>query len=247
MKLVVKWVIACLIIYVVFLIAKLPAVHVIAKVQLPPDITVSGVSGTIWNGQADTVTLQGLPIRDVKWQLAFWPLLTGTAAIDVDAGNIREVDDISVKGHVAISNGHVQGEDVQVFLPTRLVITSLPLPIPVNASGRFKISLQELDYTEQCQVLTGQGLWLKAKVQGTQQDIELGNFEANLKCENKEVVMTINEPNSFGLSAVAHIPSDLAFRINGRFKPDENLPEEVHQAAQFFGKKDAQGYYPVKF
>ncbi|GAC35300.1 type II secretion system protein N [Paraglaciecola polaris] len=247
MKSVLKWGVVCLTIYVAFLIAKLPAAQVISRVQLPDEITVHGVSGTIWNGHATIVTVQGLPIHDVNWQLAFWPLLTGSASLDVNAGNIREMEDISIDGHVVISNGRLQGEGVQVFLPTSLVISSLPLPIPVNASGRFKIALQELDYTEHCQALTGQGLWLKAKVQGTQQDIELGNFEADLKCDNEEIVMTINEPNSFGLSAVAHIPSSLAFRINGRFKPDPALPTEVHQAAQFFGKKDTQGYYPVKF
>lgn len=247
MKSVLKWGFICLIVFVVFLIVKLPAAQVISRVQLPPEVTVHGVSGTIWNGHAASVSVQGLPIHDVNWQLAFLPLLTGTASLDVKAGNIREVEDISFDGHIAISNGRLQGEDVQVFLPTSLVITSLPLPIPVNASGRFKIALQEVDYTEHCRVLEGQGLWLKAKVQGTQQEIDLGNFESSLKCENEEVVMTINEPNSFGLSAVAHIPSSLAFRINGRFKPNEDLPSEVHQAAQFFGKKDAQGYYPVKF
>ncbi|WP_339767694.1 type II secretion system protein N [uncultured Paraglaciecola sp.] len=247
MKLVLKWGITCLVIYAIFLIAKLPAAQIISRVQLPPEVTVHGVSGTIWNGHASTVTVQGLPVHDLNWELAFLPLLTGKASLNLKAGNIREVEDISLDGNVAISNGRVQGEDLQIFLPTSLVISSLPLPIPVNASGRFKIALQELDYSEHCTAMTGQGLWLKAKVQGTQQDIDLGSFETTLKCENKEIVMTINEPNSFGLSAVAHIPSSLAFRINGRFKPDDALPEEVHQAAQFFGKKDAQGYYPVKF
>jgi general secretion pathway protein N len=247
MKLVFKWGAICLTIYIVFLIAKLPAAQLISRVELPEELSIHAVSGTIWNGHAGTVTFEGIPVKNVNWELAFLPLLTGTVSADIKAGNIREVDDISLEGHVALSSSRIQGKDIQVFFPTSLVITSLPLPIPVDASGRFKIALQEVDYSEHCEVLTGKGLWLKAKVQGTQDEIELGNFEANLKCENEDVVMTINEPNSFGLSAVARIPSSLDFTINGRFKPDPSLPDEVHQAAQFFGKKDSQGYYPVKF
>ena len=83
MKSVLKWGFICLIVFVVFLIVKLPAAQVISRVQLPSEVTVHGVSGTIWNGHAASVSVQGLPIHDVNWQLAFLPLLTGTASLDV--------------------------------------------------------------------------------------------------------------------------------------------------------------------
>ena len=77
-------------------------------------------------------------------------------------------------------------------------------------------------------------------------NIDLGNFDAYLSCENGDVLLEINEPNSFGLSAVARVPHDLKYSIRGKFKPDPNLPNEVHQAALFFGQADAQGYFPLK-
>jgi general secretion pathway protein N len=39
----------------------------------------------------------------------------------------------------------------------------------------------------------------------------------------------------------------MQFKIEGRFKPEASLPKEVHQAAQFFGQADADGYFPIKF
>jgi general secretion pathway protein N len=247
MKLIFKWGFLCLLVYVVFLIIKLPAVQVLSRLPLPEDIQLNGVSGTIWNGQAQQLLVRGLPIEQLSWQLAFLPLLTGTGQVYVDGGNIRQMDEISVKGNISLANGQLQADNLQLYLPTAWVIASLPLPVAVNASGRFKLVLQELDYSDHCQVLNGKGHWLKAQVQGNKRPIVLGNFEADLSCVNQDVVLTVNEPNRFGLSAVARIPADLTFSVSGRFKPDPDLPPEVHQAAQFFGQKDAQGFYPLQF
>ncbi|MFQ3196360.1 MAG: general secretion pathway protein N [Paraglaciecola sp.] len=247
MKSLLKWGFPCLLVYMVFLIIKLPAVQVLARLPLPEDIQLNGVSGTIWNGQAQQLLVRGLPIEQLSWQLAFLPLLTGTAQVYVDGGNIRQMDEISIKGDISVAKDKLQADNLQLYLPTDWVIASLALPIAINASGRFKLVLQELDYSGHCQILNGKGHWLKAQVQGNSQPILLGNFDADLSCVNQEIVLTVNEPNLFGLSAVARIPADFNFNISGRFKPDDELPQEVHQAAQFFGQKDGQGYYSIRF
>lgn len=247
MKSVFKLGFLCLAVYVVFLIIKLPAVQVLARLPLPEDIELKGVSGTIWNGQAQQLLVRGLPIEKLSWQLDFLPLLTGTVHVYVDGGNIRQLDEISIKGYISLAKDQLQADNLQLYLPTDWVIASLALPIAVNASGRFKLVLQELDYSNHCQVLNGKGHWLKAEVQGNEQPIMLGTFDADLSCVNQEIVLTVNEPNRFGLSAVARIPADLTFTVSGRFKPDSDLPAEVHQAAQFFGQQDGQGYYSLQF
>jgi general secretion pathway protein N len=60
-------------------------------------------------------------------------------------------------------------------------------------------------------------------------------------------VLHVKQPNRFGLTAKATIPANMQFKIEGRFKPEASLPKEVHQAAQFFGQADADGYFPIKF
>jgi len=49
-----------------------------------------------------------------------------------------------------------------------------------------------------------------------------------------------------GLSRNARVSGMRNISVTGRFKPDASLPEEVHQAAQFFGQQDAQGYREIK-
>jgi general secretion pathway protein N len=249
MKSILKWGSVCFVVYIIFLVVKIPATQVLAKLPLPPELRITGVSGTIWSGQAQTVIYQGLPIDNFKWSLSFLPLLLGDVSADVTGGNLRQVDQISINGHINVSETHIQAEDLNIYVPADLIMLMLPLPIPVQAEGRFKVSLAELDYdlTTGCQTIDGKGQWLNAKVAGVNKLIVLGNFDASLTCENSQILVKVKEPNSFGLTAQVNIPANMKFKVNGRFKPSDNLPKEVHQAALFFGNKDSDGYYPIKF
>lgn len=249
MKSALKWGSLCLLVYFIFLIIKLPAVHVLSKIQLDKGMGLNGVSGTIWNGHAQSLYISGVPVTDVDWSLSFFPLLVGKISLDIKAGNIRDTEQISATGFVQLSfSGHeIHAQEFLVYLPTKSVLSLVPLPIPVKADGRFKVQLDDLDYSNGCQTLSGQGQWLNASYTNANKEIDLGNFDADLSCKGTNILLNINEPNSFGLSAEATIPANMKFKIAGRFKPDANLPKEVHQAAQFFGKPDDNGYYPIKF
>lgn len=242
-----KWGSLCLVVYFIFLIVKLPAVHVLSKIPLPQGVNVSGISGTIWHGHAKRAQVNGLPINDLNWSLSFFPLLLGEMSLDIKAGNIRQVDQISATGWISFSGQRLQAENILAYVPSNLVISLLPLPIPIQADGRFKVQLNEVDYETGCRTFSGKGQWLNANFSGATGVIELGNFDADLSCQDGNVVLNVKQPNSFGLTAKATIPANMQFKIEGRFKPDPNLPKEVHQAAQFFGKTDADGYYPIKF
>jgi len=247
MKSVLKWGSLCLVVYFIFLIVNLPAVHVLSKIQLAKGVSVSGISGTIWNGHAQRAQVNGLPINDLNWSLSFFPLLLGEVSADIKAGNIRDAGEISATGLVSLSGQRVQVENLLAYLPANLAINLLPLPIPIKADGRFKVQLDEVDYAAGCQTFTGNGQWLNANFTGVTGVIELGNFAAVLSCQDRNIVLDVKQPNSFGLTAKATIPINMKFKITGRFKPQVSLPKEVHQAAQFFGKADADGYYPIKF
>lgn len=247
MKSVLKWGSLCLVVYFVFLIVNLPAVHILSKIQLAKGISVGGISGTIWNGHAQRTQINSLPVSDVNWTLSFFPLLLGEISAQLKVGNIRDVEQISANGYISFKGQHLEVENLLAYIPTDLVISLLPLPIPVQADGRFKVQLDEVDYEAGCQKFTGKGQWLDANFTGITGVIDLGNFNANLSCENGSVVVDVKPPNRFGLTAKAIIPANMNFKIIGRFKPEASLPKEVHQAAQFFGKADADGYYPIQF
>lgn len=249
MKSTLKWGLFCLIIYAVFLVVKLPAVHVLSQLTLPSQVKLSGVSGTIWQGKAQQVSYMGLPLENVNWSLSALPLIWGEVNANVKGGNFRQAEQIALNGHISASQSAVTAQDLTAYIPAYIAMAALPLPLPVKAEGRFKINLAELnyDYATGCEQLTGDGQWLNAKVAGVKKLIDLGNFKANLGCEKQQVLVKVKQPNSLGLDAQVNLPANMKFTVSGRFKPADSLPKEVHQAALFFGNKGSDGYFPIKF
>ncbi|BDX04589.1 type II secretion system protein N [Planctobacterium marinum] len=236
------------ILFLVFLLVKLPASQLIPRLPLPADISLKGISGTVWDGHADQVVVKGLGINNVDWQLSFLPLLIGKAALELDAGSARDSEQISIKGDVKLSVSGISAQNLTLFAPTPLLMAQVELPIPVDASGRARINIENFDYhkTDGCSTLTGTGSWLNAGVAGFNGQVQLGNFEASLHCDNGPIEITTAADNSLNLSAKAVVQHNGKFSVNGQFKVSDNLPKEVHDAAKFFGRTDAQGFYQIK-
>jgi general secretion pathway protein N len=233
------------IVYCVFLVAKLPAEQILQRVNLPSNINITGVSGTLWSGRARQVNYQGLAIQDVKWQLSALPLLWGAVWLELDAGNDRRADQISIQGEIATKLTNpmvVSSDDFLVYLPTDQVLANVSLPLPVMAGGRFRVTLQELDFDQQCEALNGTGEWLNASVMGTQGSIPLGVFKADLSCTEGAINAIVAEPNMLGLSLNAKVKSMRDITVSGRIKLDPQLPQEVHDASQLFGQPGSDGY-----
>ena len=67
----------------------MPAIQVIGRVDLPKNVSISGVSGTLWTGKAQTIVVNGLPINNVNWELSPLALLIGKVSAHVKAVQIR--------------------------------------------------------------------------------------------------------------------------------------------------------------
>lgn len=232
--------------FLIFLIAKLPAAQVIPRLPLPDNIVISGVSGTIWEGNADQFIYKGLLISDADWRLSFLPLLLGKASFEVDAGSQRDPDQISIKGNIGIKASGVFGDTMKIYAPAPLLLASVQLPVPVSASGRVVVDINQVDYGfEGCQSLSGKGQWLKGTVAGLQQQIALGDFEASLTCENGPIMATTDPNNMLDLTGTATIPHRGRIVVTGTFRIPPDLPDEVRAAASFFSNINSQGIYTI--
>ena len=246
MKSKVSWIIGGILAFLLFAIAYIPAVQVIGRLSLPNNVSISGVSGSLFSGKAQTVVVNSLPINNVKWELNPLHLLLGKAKLDLKAGNIRDKNDIAFEGPVTtglFSQNTVNTENFTLYLPVDRVLAQVRLPLPVNAGGRFKVSLNNLTFGPACESLDGTGDWLNATVAGTQGPIDFGTYSATLRCEGEDIGIMVNEPNLLSLSMDAVIPTNMKnIRVSGQFKPDASLPNEVHQAARLFGTPNNSGF-----
>jgi general secretion pathway protein N len=75
--------------------------------------------------------------------------------------------------------------------------------------------------------------------------ITFGNFDANLGCEGEQFAIQVQPENKLNLDAKVLLSVDGKYKIDGRFKPSDDMPKEVHQAANFFGAADEQGFRKI--
>ncbi len=247
-----KWALLALLVYVIFLIAKLPASQVLYRFDLASNMSLEGVSGTIWQGRAATLINNGIEVENLKWDVSFSSLLLGNIDADVSGGNLRASEKVSFTGTLGASLfdlHHVHADNFTLYIPANMILAQVNLPIVADATGRLKLAIDSLSYPSQCEQLQGRADWRNAGIEGIQgmpQPLDLGNFSAQLSCVEQDIALDIKEPNRFGLNAQARVSKEFKISLEGKFKPDPTLPKQVLDAAVFFGRTDDQGYYSIK-
>ena len=89
MKKTLKLLALALVAYAVFLVLTLPANRVYQQFAelLPSSIKFYGLSGTVWSGKAELVTLASQQYRNASWQFQWADIIKGQALFDLDFDN----------------------------------------------------------------------------------------------------------------------------------------------------------------
>lgn len=232
--------------YLIFLVITLPASQIINRIALPPNISFAEPEGTIWNGRTSNLKYNGVLFNQISWEMAPLKLLLGRVELEVNVGsNRRNSQDIKIDGTVALGFSSFSVNNLTINAPAERLIGYFPLPVPLEAEGRFNVDIKEAEFTQHCQTIDAIGKWNNASVSGMAGMIDMGNFIADISCQQPNILVSIKDANLLGIDAVATINPKFNVSVQGRFKPDPSLPREVHQAAQFFGAPDGEGYFPL--
>lgn len=247
-----QWIVLIFVSYIVFLIAYIPASFVTGQIQenSKQQIRFVGVSGTLFSGAAQTLDYKGLRVNDIDWELSPLYLLMLKAKLNIDSGNIRDVEAISLKGTVTASLLNTQAlsaENAQLFIPAKTALSQMQLPVPVIASGRLRVDINNFDFDQGCVALDGKGSWLNASIDFEQLQTKLGLFEANLSCQSPDFVLQILPDNILSLDAKIRLQLDGKFFPEGTYSIPDNLPPALKQGAVFFGDETSPNNYRIVF
>jgi len=245
-----QWFLLAILTYLLFLIAYTPASLVTGYAQSLSNKQVSfaGVSGTLFEGKAEQLTVQGMQVSNVEWQLSPWSLLLLKAKLDVKGGALRNSNEVYLKGSVNTSLLNPQKfsmHNASVFVPTKTLLSQFKLPVFVTASGRFRVDVDKLYFDQGCSELSGQGNWLNAAINVNKKDIDFGTFEAKLSCNTPAFAVQIMPDNKLALDANLSIDLQGNYKINGKYAISDDLPAEIQEAARFFGKPQGNGEYII--
>jgi general secretion pathway protein N len=120
-------------VFLISLLVLLPAQ--IVSFCLPASVTVGSLTGSVWNGGADSLVVNGRPLGAFQWHLRPFQLFIGRLVFD---GELTSADG-SARGWVSLSfGGAAEVRDLEVSWP----LATLPVNVvPTGWSGELRTSL----------------------------------------------------------------------------------------------------------
>lgn len=218
-------------------VATLPASIVVSK--LPPQITVEGTSGSVWNGAATQASWQGTPLGALTWQAHPLSLLQGRADYSIELTR----DDGFVRGRVSASfgGGSVEATDVAMQMP----ITALSRTVAANAwRGDLDGTVQRARLENGWPVdLVARFKMSRLRPPGAQ--FEVGSYELNFDEAGSTPQKLTGRVRDLDAPMVVRgqleIQPNRSYTLQGEVAPKPGAPPEVANAIAFLGPADAAG------
>lgn len=220
--------------YSIFLIATLPAsvVYGWLKPQLH-FLSMQGISGSIWQGQATDIVYQQQSYGAIRWRLKPLRLLLGEFAV-----KWKLLDKtLTAKGKLDIHfDGDIRVYSTRIYIPLNK-LQSVTRDIPVVVDAELRLELRQMwlrnqkpaDVDATLRVLNLQSISPVVS--------EVGSFEATLQSEGQQLKARIKDiDGALQLQATAGIESDGRYQFSGqaRLRPqaDAALREGLQQIAR---------------
>lgn len=237
-----------LVLYFIYLVAaKTPAAWAAWSIHsAAPNVWLTGVSGTLWNGvargsQVDLAS-SSLPLGELRWTLNPWSLLALSPCIAFET---------SIAGQLASGEachsltGTTRVKDMVVEAPVAVVAELLPMP----AAGQFSLQVVSASFdTEKVKHIEGSASWQNARVNPDEGWLSLGSFGATLSAADdggvKAEIIDLEGPFSMAFDAEWY-PLSESWTLRGTVTPKDNAPDLVVQALQVVGEEVESGTYEI--
>lgn len=224
--------------YSFFLITNLPATVIFSSIKLPNNIKFSSISGTVWSGRARQLTISGINLGSIRWDLHPLNLIMGELSADISIINNKQF--INTEVNLSYS-GKVELEETRFLIDLsslQPLTYGMPFSYTGKASGYFPVSFfHKNNYVG----LNGKLSLTSMEMLAPQQQ-SFGDFIVDFRAE-KEGATSGKIKDS---SAILNLTGQLTLKKNGQLKLLAKLAareknSSLEKVLSFLGKKDAAG------
>jgi len=233
--------------YLLFVLINTPAATILslAEKNISMPVKFYGVQGSIWNGQADRVTIQAqAPLNNVQWSLNPLALLLASLSADIEA----QIKQQKIVGNINISaSGNISASDVRARLDASYVQSLLAMPFG-ELGGDFNLDIKSLQWSGKgLPVTSGQINWKNAKL--TMVDsVDLGHVQLDIKPGKQgQLLASINNKNGqLSIEGNASLSDDKSYTVDLNFNPQNNASDNIKQSLGMFARRQSNGSYQLK-
>jgi general secretion pathway protein N len=208
-------------------------------------VQISGIEGTLSQGRAAQLSLQGRPlIRDLGWTLNRLQLLLGRASFALEGGR----DGVLLNGTAfVVPSGTWNLRDFRLATPLADGMAALGVPfVPMEAQALIELSRLSLrdGWPEQAQ---GRVSLRALNWKLGREPVAFGDYEAVIENETagiKAVVRSLS--GALDLSGEARLGEDRGYELHLQMRPRPDAPPMVGNLVRNLGQPDVQGWYHLR-
>lgn len=232
---------------VIGLIAFLPARVAATWLEAnTPDITLSGVSGTLLDGHAQYLVTQGRVVEDVHWSLRPAKLLTGRFAalvqVSTDLGDISGTVAYTFWGDKQLSNIH--GSASLGWLAKRAGYAFVPI------TGDLRVDIDSVSLSERWvpTAVVGQVQVANVYWQLMRPPLQIGSYSARLGHSEGQLKLTLTDskgPLAIDGSAV-FLPSSHTYTVEAQLRARAGADDRLKNLLGVLGQTDNGGWHNIR-
>ncbi len=248
MKRVIGYISVFIVVLLASLIAHFPAGLLVDNIPKVRGLNLSGVQGTVWQGQVENLHWQGRTYGQLSWDFQPSQLLKAKAEFKLRFGRGSSVK-LTGKGNVGVSFSGFYGENILAAIPAEQALEFVTLPVPVDVSGQFELAINHVVYAQPwCQSAQGSLVWNQSQVNTPLGTLEAGPIVADIQCQDSQLVAKANQKNDQLASEFeASLSPNMTYKVDGWFKPGAQFPKGMAGQLQWLGSPDNQGQYKLNY
>lgn len=246
MKKITGWIALTVTAYLVALLALLPASYVINDlvpqlgIKLDSKLALTGISGTIWNGEVEQLHYQGKKIGKATWGLHPLSLLVGNLALNWQL----KTQDGDLHGEATFdTSGQILLEDIKGQIPVEELTALLPfVPVVVNGAVTFDLSEVQIEGGKPKQA-TGEIHWNRAVIVAMQK-VDFGDVTAILetRADTGNIEAKINNrQGALAVNATAILEASGKYQLAGELTASKQKNRALLNNFIMLGRPDQNG------
>lgn len=241
------YILTAIISYLFFTLGNVPAAKVISLVEKNTRIPakIYGVQGSLWNGTADKVIMQGQPsIDNLQWSINPASLLLARLNGEIKA----QVKEQNIIGNISVSAaGTLSASDVRARINADVMQELIQLPLG-ELDGIFTVNIESLELKpEGLPDITAQVNWKNAKLT-LAETVDLGNIVLTVKPgdDNQLKAKISNKSGQLLIDGKANVDGKKLYTVDLRMTPEKNATNNIRQSLAMFARRQTDGSYLLK-
>ncbi|MGH8371172.1 MAG: type II secretion system protein N [Gammaproteobacteria bacterium] len=240
---VLRWLVAGILAYLIFLCATFPASYALRWVQADvPGIQLSDVSGSIWSGHAGQLVFESVPLGALSWDFDWRAPWSGKLGY-----HLTLADGVTrLKGRLAIGRaGQIVIRDLSGRVPVQRLDHWLPLP-PDSVTGLLQLNLNSLSVTNGMPQAADGSITLSDANLNWPQAATLGSYSLKLHTSQGITGDIQDTSGPLAMQAQVILQTDGQYHVQGTLAARDKDSAAAHLLT-YLGSPGPDGKYPFNF